>query len=244
MLQLLKSEVTKILTLRSTYITVGILVLLAALAGFITAGLGMPGNNTIPASPTIFENAIHSVLSLCIGIIAIVTSFSIINEYRHNTIAYTVTASPSRINVFFAKVIVAIAYGFAIGLVLTIVAVLAATITLAINGHSVTGQELNIGSMLVHLGLYVLFYSIVGVTLGFILRNVVILIVIVFALPIVENLSSLLLKENSQYLPFTSIGSISATGEAAAGAGVVTVAVIYVLGLLAVALFLFIKRDA
>jgi len=98
--------------------------------------------------------------------------------------------------------------------------------------------------MLVHLGLYVIFYSLVGVTLGFILRNIVILIVIIFALPIVENLSSLLLKENSQYLPFTSISSISATGEAAASAGVVIVAIVYILGLLAAGLFLFIKRDA
>jgi len=244
MLQLLKSEVTKILTLRSTYIIAGVLVLLAALAGFITAGLGMPGTTNVPASPTIFENAIHSVLSLCIGIIAIVTSFSIVNEYRHNTIAYTVTASPSRIKVFFAKVIVAAAYGLALGLVLSIVAVIAATITLAVNGHSVSGQELNFGSMFIHLGLYVLFYSLVGVALGFILRNIVILIVIIFALPIVENLSSLLLKENSQYLPFTSIGSISATGEAAASAGVVIVAIVYVLGLLGAGLFLFIKRDA
>jgi len=243
MLQLLKSEITKILTLRSTYIVVGVLVLLAALAGFVISGLAMPGNNSIPVPPSVFTNAIHSALSLCIGIIAIITSFIVINEYRHNTIAYTVTASPSRMNVFFAKVIVGVAYGLAVGVVLSLVAVIAAAITLAINGHSVTGQEIDFGFFVHHL-LYVIFYSLVGVSLGFILRNTVILIVIIFALPIVESLSSLVLKENSQYLPFTSIGSISASGEAAASAGVIAVALVYILGLLGSALYLFIKRDA
>jgi len=244
MLQLFKSEITKILTLRSTYIIAGVLALLAILAGLALTGLNLPGNNSAPAVPTIFDSVIHAALSLCIGVLTIVTSFTIINEYRNNTIAYTVTASSSRYTVFLAKVLVAIAYGLALGLLIAIVSVIASSIMLLINGFSITGQELNFGSLLLHLGFYVIFYALVGLFLGFILRNIVILIVIVFALPIVENLSSLLIKENSKYLPFTSIGSISATGEAAASASVVLVAIAYVLGLSALALFLFIKRDA
>jgi|GEM_PF-2592225 len=244
MLPLFKSEITKILTLRSTYIMAGVFVLLAILAGIVTAGLNMPGTNAVPASPSIFDNTIHAVLGLCISILTIVTSFTIINEYRNNTIAYTVTASSSRYNIFVAKVLVAVAYGLAIGLLLTIVSIIAASVMLLVNGHSITGQELNIGSLIVHLGLYVIFYSLVGLFLGFILRNIVILIVIVFALPIVENLSGLLIKENSKYLPFTSIGSISATGDAAAAPLVILAAIGYVVVLGAAALYLFIKRDA
>ena len=245
MFGVLKSEFTKILTLRSTYIVVGVMIVLAILAGIVAAAIAAPNVTArIPISSLVFQNAIYGVLSLTTGIFAIVASLIILNEYRHNTIAYTFTASRSRYTVFAAKVIAALGYALAVTLVLALFAVLAATITLAASGVAVTTQKLEIGALILHLGLYVSFYTLVGLFLGFILRNIIIVIVIVFALPIVENLAGILLKDGAQYLPFRTFGALANTGEAAASASVAAVAFVYLLGLAALAVVLFKKRDA
>ena len=245
MFGVLKSEFTKILTLRSTYIVVGVMVLLAILAGIAMAAIAASSvTDRVPVSSMVFHNSINAVLGLTIGIFAIVSSLFILNEYRHNTIAYTLTASRSRLTVFLAKVITAIVYGLVVAIVLSLCAVLAATITLAANGVPITAQKLEIGALILHLGLYISFYVLVGLFLGFILRNIIVVIVIVFALPVVENMASFLLKEGAQYLPFRTFGALVNTGEDAASASVVITAFAYLLGLAALAIVFFLKRDA
>ena len=241
---ILKSEFTKILTLRSTYIVFGVLVLFAILGGIIAGYSPASDSGKVFVSTTVFQSAISGVLTLSIGVFAIVSSLVIMNEYRHNTIAYTLTVSRSRLTVFLAKVITVIAYGLTVALALSLIAVLSATVMLAISGGTVTTQKVEIGALILHLGLYVSFYMLVGLFLGFILRNIIVVIVIIFALPVVENLLSIALKEGALYLPFRSFGALASTGEAAASASVVVTAFAYLLGLAALAVVLFVKRDA
>ena len=244
MFNALKSEFTKTLTLRTTYIVAGVIVLLAIIIGIIVAVFS--GISTSPGRTDtgVLNSAVQSTVSTTIAIFAIVASLSILNEYRHGTLAYTITASRSRYTVFIAKVIVTLACGLAVSFVASIIAILAALIGLAASSGPVSSQVLDIGGLLVHEGLHVSFYILAGLFLGFILRNIIIVIVIIFVLPIVENLSSLLLKEGAQYLPFSSFGAVSRIGDGAAEAGVVVMAFVYVLALGAAAVILFVKRDA
>ena len=238
MLNAIKAEFTKILTLRATYIVSAVLVGLAAIVGFATAAVSASEN------PGILNTAVQTTFSLTIAIFAIVASLIILNEYRHSTIAYTITASRSRYTVFISKVIAALGYGMSVSLVVSIIAVLAGVIGLAVSGNSITDQEFDIGGLLLHEGLHVFAYILIGLFLGFILRNIIILIVIIFVVPVVETASILVLKDGIQYLPFTSIGMLSRTGEYAADPANVIVAFLYLIGLAALALFLFIRRDA
>ena len=244
MFNALKSEFTKTLTLRSTYIVAGAIALLAVLIGVIVAVFA-----DITATPgventDVLNSAVQSTVSTTIAIFAIVASLSILNEYRHGTMAYTITASRSRYTVFITKIIVTLACGLAVSLIASIFAVLAATIGLAASGGSVSSQAFDVGGLLLHEGLHVSFYILVGLFLGFILRNIIIVIVIIFVVPAVENLSSLVLKEGAQYLPFSSFGAVGRIGEGAADFGIVLVAFVYVLALAAGALVLFVNRDA
>lgn len=244
MFNAIKSEFTKTLTLRTTYIVAGVIVLLAIIIGVIVAlfaGIAAtPGHD----NSGVLNSAVQSTASTTIAIFAIVASLSILNEYRHGTLAYTITASRSRYTVFFAKVIVTLVCGLILSLVASLVAVLAAFIGLAASSGLESSQVFDAGGLLIHEGLHVAFYILVGLFLGFILRNIVIVIVIIFVVPIVENLSSLLLKEGAQYLPFSSLGAVSRIGDSAADAGVVIMAFVYVLALAATALIMFVKRDA
>jgi len=194
MLGILKSEFTKLFTQLSTYIVAGVLVLLAILTGVLTVVTGplLTGDST--AAPTVIYGAVSGTFNTSIAILAIIASLIILNEYRHNTIAYTLTASRNRYVVFGAKVLATLGYGLGLSLVLSIIAAITASIVLIGTGNDVSGQEFNIGSALLHLGSYVSAYLLVGLFLGFILRNIIIVIVIVFALPIIEGILSLLLK--------------------------------------------------
>ena len=240
MLNAIKSEFTKILTLRATYIVSAVLVGLAALVGFLLASISSDG----AASPEVLNSAVQTTFTLIIAIFSIVASMVILNEYRHNTIAYTITSSRSRYEVFIAKVIAAVSYGMVVSFVVSAVAVLAATIGLAASGNSLSDQQFDIGGLLLHQGLHVFAYILVGLFLGFILRNIIILIVIVFVMPILETASVLLLKDGVQYLPFASFTMLSRIGDHIAEPANVLLAFLYLIGLGALAFVLFIKRDA
>jgi len=241
MFNLLKSEFTKILTLRSTYIVAGVLGLLAIIIGFAVAGLAAPNGEAGIVNVAIFKTAVDTLFTVIAGVIGIIVSMIILREYRHNTITYTLTASNSRISVFFSKVLAGLGYGWAIALATSLLAILAASIGLVLNDVSLSTQELDIGGLLLTQGLHVTFFILVGLTLGFIFKNPIAVIVTIFVAPIIENMSFLVLKENAQYLPFSTFGSLT---QSDVPIGITVAAFAYLLGLLALALVLFMKRDA
>jgi len=244
MLNLIKSEFTKILTLPSTYIVAAVLALLSILIGVIAVVAGTVLTGDSSAAPNAIYSAVVTTLHNGIALLAIIAALIILNEYRHNTIAYTLTTSSNRYLVFGAKAIATLGYGLGLSLVLSIIAAITASIAIVGTGNSLSDQVFNVGSALVHLGLYVSAYLLVGLFLGFILRNIIIVIVIVFVVPIIESILGVFLKEGAAYLPFRAIGSLADSGEHAAAAGVIVAAVVYVLALGAVALVSFTKRDA
>ena len=244
MFNVIKSEFTKILTLLSTYIVAVVLVLLAILVGVITVVAGTVLTGDSSAAPNAIYSAVVTTLNTGIAVFAIIASLVILNEYRHNTIAYTVTASQSRYLVFGAKVIATLGYGLGLALVLSIVTAITASIAVVASGNSLSDQVFSVGSALLHLGLYVSAYLLVGLFLGFILRNIIIVIVIVFVVPVIESILGVFLKEGATYLPFRAIGALAGGGESAAAAGVVLAALGYVLVLGVLAVVSFVKRDA
>ena len=105
-MQTFKSELKKILTIRSTYIlTVGFFLLTATVAFYVHGYKNSSADAAGGASSNIFVASsitqISTTLSVAGAIIALLLAA---HEYRHNTIVYTLTASNSRTRVLLSKI--------------------------------------------------------------------------------------------------------------------------------------------
>src|SRR5665213_3325357 len=101
----LRAEVRKMLTVRTTYYLMGFsLFLVLLLAGFIT---GYRVTHAQLLDPTYLSQQVLQAVDAVGFFAALVGVLLFANEYRHNTIIYTLTLSRSRSQVLAAKIIVA-----------------------------------------------------------------------------------------------------------------------------------------
>jgi ABC-2 type transport system permease protein len=110
MMDTLKSEYRKLVTVRSTYFIIGICVALLIIFAFIISGFQMSKAESF--DPTRLSTVITGSISVVSLFASIVGALIITHEYRYNTIMYTLTSSNSRSRVMFSKIIVMT--GFAI----------------------------------------------------------------------------------------------------------------------------------
>lgn len=244
MLSILRAEFRKLLTVRSTYAITGFALLLVGFIAFYGMGYSSWGSDqTNEALQSHILNAI-SIYQVFAGIVAMLL---ITHEYRYNTIMHTLTISNSRMKVLLAKIIVATAYAVAftlVGLVLTGLEIVAG---IKVGGHELGVQHLAIYSMLWRSLVFVCSGVLAGLALGFLSRSIVFALTAFFIIPsTIEPLLHLVLKVNSNYLPFTVQSQIITPGgpgaySALASAGVFTA---YLLGVWIIAAILFVRRDA
>ncbi len=241
----LKSEVRKLATIRSTYIVSGVAVVIVLfVAGFLNGWRQQP---EALQWPNYLQDQITSAVTVVSIFAAIVALLLVVHEYRYNTIMYTLTATNNRLKTLFAKVLVASSFAVIFTLVLCLLSPLSAYVGAQLHGHTVGPQTFDVASVLWRSLFYGWGYTMFAVIIAAIIRNQVGAIVVFFVAPTtIENVASLLLKDNAKYLPYRSlfqvIGETSSAAYSAVNAAVVTG--VYILVGLIIAAVLFVRRDA
>jgi ABC-type transport system involved in multi-copper enzyme maturation permease subunit len=244
MMAALKAELRKLFTVRSTY-------LLAAIAfalGALLIGLWIWGYKDVEHA-ALNQKALASMIMSTVSIAGIFLSFLAVllvgHEYRYNTIMYSLTSSNSRSKVFFAKFVV----------LLVAALVIAGLITASAIGLFYLGQNLHHVTTVTQVVpvwdvVWRAVVTIVGdITFAFIismlLRNLIGSIAVVLVLPsTVENLLSLLLKDNVKYLPYTALGNLSQNVTTVSHTFSLGVVAVYVAVAGIASWLLFLRRDA
>lgn len=205
----LRTETRKVLSIRSTYVIVGLL----ALITLIMNGWVMGYKHDQLGSTFIAEviRATFQGTSVMLGLIVLL---QITHEYRYNTIFYTMTLARGRATIFLAKVLVAtliMLTGAALFMALGVASGLAGVVA---SGDSLGAQSIAWGNVLTHGGMYVWGAGMYALIIGFILRNQVgAIVVYLFGASIAEQLLSLLLKSNAGYLPFRALEGTLMQGQ-------------------------------
>ena len=205
MLATIKAEFRKLLTIRSTYaITILSLLLIAFIAFW---GMGWHGGPVL--APSRFQDAVLNLISVMGIFSGIVAILLVTHEYRYSTIAYTLTASNSRMKVMVAKMLVLTVYAIIVtGLVigLGLVSLVAGA---HMNDVRILPQHFDTYSIVWRSLAYMVTSVLAGLVFGFLSRSVVFAIVAYFAFPTtVEPLLHNLVKVSSNYLPFSAQNQI------------------------------------
>ncbi|HSX16312.1 MAG TPA: ABC transporter permease [Candidatus Saccharimonadales bacterium] len=246
MIPILKAEFRKLLTVRSTYfIVLASLVIVAFFAGFTE---GIRGDAANLHRPDLLVSESTNAIVFVGLILAFAGMLLVGHEYRYNTIMYTLTATNRRYKVLLAKFVAISVFAVAASVLVTFFSPLCTIIGAHLAGKVIGPQTYPIWHTLWHCVFCGWGYAMYAFVLIAILRNQVGSIVTFLLFPLIgENILSLLLKNNTKYLPFnavqavanpTGLGNHTSTTQAA-----LTV-LAYVAAGLAISLFLFQKRDA
>jgi len=245
MLGTLRSEIRKLLTVRSTYLLVGSAIIIVLFyAGFVT---GYRINPAQLHDPTFLSQQVRGAVGFVTLFAGIAGLLLLAHEYRHNTIIYTLTLAKNRSSVLLAKIIVVSVFMMLFGLFIMVLSPLATVVGAHLHGLHLVPQTLDYGNLLWRCLFYVWGYGMFALILTALIRNQIGAIVTLLVMPtLAENILSLLLKGNTKYLPFTSLESVvndRAVGNATPGHSA-RVALLYIVVGWAVAWYLFLKRDA
>jgi ABC-type transport system involved in multi-copper enzyme maturation permease subunit len=249
MIPAIKSEFRKLFTVRTTYVLSG---LALALTLFVTgyplgyrapqADLLNPGHLT-----EIITGTLTSVPLIFASIVAILL---VTNEYRYNTILYTLSSSNNRAKILFAKLTATSVYALGMTVLLVAASVGAFLAGVHLKGTHWAPQHIDYAS----LAWRTLFYGwssvVSSLVIALIIRSQVGAIVAVFVIPTTEVLIGGLLKTKAVYLPFTGASNSILVKSSNISHGVLSygrAAIVFGIYLLIgwiVAWFLFFRRDA
>lgn len=245
MIPALKSEFRKLLTVRSTYFLSGAVILLVLfIGGYITGYRIDPQTLNFPYYMR--DQVLGAVGAMSI-LIAITCVLIFGHEYRYNTIIYTVTLNKSRSKVLAAKAIVTSVYALIMGLIVVLLVIASTTIGVHLHGYHLISQTLDYGNILSRALFTIWAFSMLGLIVVALLRNLVASVVLLLLLPTtLESILTLLLKENAKYLPFTATLSVVNTDPTLTAKPLfsATVATAYIIVAGAIAWLLFLRRDA
>lgn len=197
------------------------------------------------------DNIIPVALFMSIVVILLMA-----HEFRYNTIFYTLTASNSRSKVLLAKNLVVVTYTTVFTLV-TVGVVMAATyLAVNIKDLNLPPQDIEWWYTLARLLAYSLGFSLLGLAIITLVRNLTAAIVAIFFLPSVDAIISGLLAsrqiEPTKWLPFSALGRVNnVISDTLAPSGALTsvthaalVFAVYLVVVWVTAWYLFLRRDA
>ena len=205
----LRSEIRKVLSLRSTYVIIGLLALFTLIMnGWV---MGYKHDQLDNTFVTELIRATFQGTSFLLGLIVLL---QITHEYRYSTIYYTMTLARSRTTIFFAKVLVATLIMLTGAALFTVLGVASGLAGVAVSGDSVGAQSIAWSNLLTHGGVYAWGAVMYALIIGFIFRNQVgAIVVYLFGANIAEQLLWLLLKSNAGYLPFRALEGTLMQGQ-------------------------------
>jgi ABC-2 type transport system permease protein len=255
MIPTLKGEFRKLFTVRSTYLLPLIPLAIISIFGFYIEGYRGSGDGPAGALPT--NTALSALLLNIVNastlFTAIIAVLFIAHEYRYNTIMHTLTISNSRTKVLLSKIIVTVIFSIFLTAFFCAYGVLVYCFGLSLRNASLPAQTIDWVNILSRVAFYAVAYSLIGLMITALMRNLVAGIVTLLIAPItVEPLLALLLKHNAVYLPFAALGQVAATDQAPSigggtalspGKAALTVSVYLVVGWI-VTWYFFLKRDA
>ncbi|HET9850504.1 MAG TPA: ABC transporter permease subunit [Candidatus Saccharimonadales bacterium] len=268
----LKAEFKKLLSVRSTYVLMLVFLLLSAFFAFYVHGykdsqaqhLILTGQSPKDlAGAALFASSsitqVANVISVAGAIIALLL---LAHEYRYNTIIYTLTASNSRSRVLAAKIVAVLCVIFVYCLVATAISLALVWAGASAAGYPLPHQDINFVTFFAKCLFYCEAFAMAGLVFITVIRNQIGAIVALLVLPnTLEGLLSLLLKQNSVYMPFTALSQViqgptiriahapahpardMATGSLTPGKGAL-VYMAYLVAAWIIAWYLFLRRDA
>lgn len=242
MIATIKSEVRKLLTVRSTYAIVLLCVALEALASGYGGGFNATAQQL--ANSGQFADRMTTAISLLSAFIPLIGILLVTHEFRYNTITYTLTAARNRTRVLLAKFIVITVVALVLAALFILLSPLFVILGAALNGNSVSHQTIPYGDLLPRLFFTSWAYSMFGLIIAFIARIQVATVVAYFLLPgTIEPLLGVLLKKKQDYLPYMSVDGVLNQHSISHTAALVAACVWIVVGSVA-AWLLFLRRDA
>jgi len=251
MISLIHAELRKIFSVRSTYFIIFLaFVVNALIAGF---GKGYLSSNEVPSNVLVGSGILQDAILIAVNITAIfgalIALLLITHEYRYNTILYSLTSSRSRTQFLAAKVLAVILLSLTLTTALACAAPLFTWIGVHISGHSLPAQSIAYGNIYWRVLFYGWGNAIIGLLFGALIRNQIGAIMTFFLIPsTVEGLLSLILKDNSAYLPFTLLSNVliqgDGLGKSISYGHAAALFSLYMVGGWLVAWLLFLRRDA
>jgi len=243
MIAALKSELRKLLTVRSTYIIVLLSLVLEVFFAFYAtayhASLGDAQNPRLLAGEATDAISVLATLGALVGVLLVT------HEYRYNTIVYTLSSSRSRSRVLFAKLIAISCFAIVFAAVASMLAPVLAALGWHVRGVQIVHQDFHVWNLLWRTVLVGWGFAMFALILAFIIRIQVGAIAALFLIPgTVEQLLGLLLKTNQVYLPFSSLNAVINPTNKLSATHAAIVAAVYVIGGWFVAWLLFLRRDA
>lgn len=247
----LRAEFRKILSVRSTYYTLGIC--LAALIFFAFYAQGIKAVPVDLNKPFYLASQSTQAINALAGFIGLVGLLLLTHEYRYNTIVYSLTAAKSRSRVLLAKVLAVTIFSVVVTLIVSVLSPLFANLGIHMAGHHLAPQTIQLSTVLWHCLFYGWGMAMMALLMAGLIRNQVGAIVAFFLIPgPLEALSSLLLKKNTVFLPFSALNQVLASpetqqggpnsGHLAPGKAALVFLVYLVVGWL-ITWYLFLKRD-
>jgi hypothetical protein len=247
MLASFKSEVRKILSIRSTYVILLMSLGLMVLFDFYVVGWHTPKDVFMNSS--FLQNQIVNTVSFLSLITVIIVMLNVTHEYRYNTITYTLTSARRRTQVFVAKLLGIISVGAPFLIIAGVLTVLFCVLAAEVRGFEIGHQVWKWGDLgwrTFYGGLAYMMYAFI---LAMIIRVQVGAIVSFYlTFTMFENIARLVLKDNFVYLPFQAVGIMSGTGPSEAqlispSRAAMVVSAYIVVGWM-VSYVLFLRRDA
>ena len=200
MMNTLKAEFKKLLTVRSTYFIFGFCVVLLVFFGFYVSGW------RIDKIDLLYHGYLAGQVSDAVSTIsvfaALIAVLLVTHEYRYNTIMYTLTASNSRSKVLIAKILVITSVSVVFTVFFGLLSPMAANLGIHAHHLKLVHQTFSYWNLLWRNLFYGWGYAMAGLLLAVLIRNQVGTIITLFIAPgVVEGLLSLLLKNNTVYCP-------------------------------------------
>lgn len=249
MRHIIKSELRKLFSLRSTYILIFLSFALIVLFAFFFEGY--KGNTGSPAS-TLQSTALHEIVANGVGLgitfASIIAILFMAHEYRYNLIMYTLTANVRRTKVLFAKMLTILLFGIGYGLLASLLALGSYLLGLSLRDAILPAQDFNVLSEFGKVIFYSAGYILIGMLIAAIVRSVVAAIAIFLMVPTtLEPLLSLVLKDNSKYLPFTTLDSTvgaSVIQNTLSPKNAIILSCVYLVAAAIITWIVFVRRDA
>jgi ABC-type transport system involved in multi-copper enzyme maturation permease subunit len=246
MIDAIKAEFRKLLSVRSTYFNLIICLLIVALFAGYGEGIKGPGKDLL--SPTILTEQSNSAVVFVGLILAFVGLLLAGHEYRYNTIGYTLTGTNRRWKVMASKFIVISVFAIVASLIMAFFSPLCTIIGAHIAGHTIGPQTFDVWSVVWRCAFCGWGYAMYALILIMVLRNQVGAIVTFLMLPLIgESILIQLFKHSAANLPFSALRAVVQPADLAKMSTMgheIFVVLIYVVVGLAISSVLFIKRDA
>jgi ABC-2 type transport system permease protein len=249
MLRTLRAEQIKLTTLRSTWWSVGFVLVISVGVAVLIAGLvhdDVDQETSVDVLTVLYLAASFVAL---IGVMAMAVIMAT-GEYRFGQIRMTLTATPSRITVMLSKAVVAVVAGFLIG-ALTSWLIVGLCKPLLPSAWAISMSEEGVQRIIWGLPLFFAAAALLAMSLGALLRNSPAAIVILALLSLAVEKTLLGIEKTQKvaaYLPFNAGSRITQPSDTDGflpepWTGYL-VFLLYALGLFVIALIVVESRDA